>query len=264
MLEAILAFGNFLNSGTGRGGAHGFKIEALAMLNNVKDVKGDTLLDYIVRYHQREKPGVLPLDDMPNLSKSNDISLEAIGEEVNVLIESVSNVAAQIAAIGDDASLASFKAQMESFSIEAVQVRDEIVSLRALMMEKLQLMMAHFGERNKVAQGRQEDVLRMLREFSAEVDAVLKKDAEKEERDAKKKSKVGVGAAKGGAKARIKVLAPGAGEAPLPPRATVAPEDEAPPPMSPKEEMMNVTAKPVPVMNGTIGEAPPRNDVSDI
>jgi hypothetical protein len=191
MLEAILAFGNFLNSGTGRGGAFGFKLEALAMLSSVKDSKGDSLLDYIVRWHLRKKPGVLPMDDMPTLPKSASISLEAIGDEVTALIENVTSATTQIAGIGEDATLAAFKKEMEIFANEAVKVRDEIVSLRALMMEKLQLMMAHFGERNKAARGRQEDILRMLREFQAEVQGVIQKDADKVERDTKKATKGG-------------------------------------------------------------------------
>lgn len=189
MLEAILAMGNFLNSGTGRGGAHGFKLEALAMLSTVKDAKGDTLLEYIVRWHLKEKPGILPIDDMPNLERSATISLEAIGDEVGTLIESVTNATTQINGIGDDASLAAFKKEMEEFAAEAVKVKDEIVSLRALMMEKLQLMMAHFGERNKAARGRQEDMLRMLREFQDSLNNVLSAEAEKEERAAKKSGK---------------------------------------------------------------------------
>eukprot|EP00173_Palmaria_palmata_P005065 Plantae.Rhodophyta-Palmaria_palmata.ctg8174.p1 GENE.Plantae.Rhodophyta-Palmaria_palmata.ctg8174~~Plantae.Rhodophyta-Palmaria_palmata.ctg8174.p1 ORF type:complete len:389 (+),score=105.19 Plantae.Rhodophyta-Palmaria_palmata.ctg8174:141-1169(+) len=195
MLECILAMGNFLNSGTGRGGAHGFKLEALAMLNNVKDAKGDTLLDFIVRWNKTERPGVLPIDDMPTLSRSATISLEAIGDSVGTLIQSVTDATAQINSIGDDPALATFKTEMVDFATDAVKVKDEIVSLRALMMEKLQLMMAHFGERNKAARGRQEDVLRMLREFQDELGVILARDAEKEERDAKKTAKVNGGKA---------------------------------------------------------------------
>eukprot|EP00173_Palmaria_palmata_P003091 Plantae.Rhodophyta-Palmaria_palmata.ctg3219.p1 GENE.Plantae.Rhodophyta-Palmaria_palmata.ctg3219~~Plantae.Rhodophyta-Palmaria_palmata.ctg3219.p1 ORF type:complete len:400 (+),score=87.03 Plantae.Rhodophyta-Palmaria_palmata.ctg3219:46-1200(+) len=184
-LEAVLALGNFLNSGTGRGGAHGFKLEALAMLSTVKDAKGGTLLEYMVRMVSRDIPGLLPLDDMPTLPRSAELSLEAIGDEVQALLESVTNVTEQITQIGDDSTLAVFKAEMETFASDAVKVREEIVSLRGLMMQKLQSMMQHFGERNKMARGRQEDLLRMLREFIVDVDSAINRAKEKEERQRK-------------------------------------------------------------------------------
>jgi diaphanous 1 len=189
VLEAILALGNFLNSGTGRGGAHGFKLEALAMLSSVKDSKGDTLLDYIVRYHLKNKPGVLPMTDMPTLHRSADLSLEGMAESVQHLIDNVTNATAQVGAIGTDPSLANFKKEMETFAGDAVKVKDEVVALKNVMLENLQLLMGHFGERNKAARGRQEDTMRMLREFNAEIEAVLKKEADKKAVKAKKGAK---------------------------------------------------------------------------
>ncbi|CAN8071723.1 unnamed protein product [Agarophyton chilense] len=189
ILEVILALGNFLNSGTGRGGAHGFKLEALAMLSTVKDSKGESLLDYLVKLLKEDFTHVLPLDDMPTLEQSATISLDAIGENTQALLDSVTNVAEQIKQIGDDPSMANFKSEMVTFSEEANKVREEIVSLRALMMEKLQLMMGHFGERNKASRGRQEDILRMLREFVSELLEGIARHDEKFERQAKKMAK---------------------------------------------------------------------------
>lgn len=186
VLESILALGNFLNSGTGRGGAHGFKLEALAMLSTVKDAKGNTLLDYLVYMLERDNVGLLPLDDMPTLERSKELSLEAIGEEVQALLESVTNVGEQIKQIGEDATLAAFKAEMVTFAEEAGKVREEIVSLRGLMMQKLQSMMQHFGERNKMSRGRQEDILRMLREFCSDVEGGIARAKERDERARKK------------------------------------------------------------------------------
>lgn len=189
VLEAILALGNFLNSGTGRGGAHGFKLEALAMLSTVKDAKGHTLLDYLIYMLERDHAGLLPIDDMPTLERSKELSLEAIGEEVQALLESVTNVSEQIKQIGDDPTLAAFKEEMEVFAEEAVKVREEIVSLRGLMMQKLQSMMQHFGERNKMSRGRQEDILRMLREFGNDIVAGLKRAEEQGARQRKAAAK---------------------------------------------------------------------------
>lgn len=189
VLEVILAIGNFLNSGTARGGAHGYKLEALAMLSTVKDSKGDTLLDYLVNVLRKDFPHVLPLDDMPTLERSSTISLDAISEDVQSILDTVTNVSEQIRGIGNDESLRAFKQEMEGFEEEAKKVREEIVSLRALMMDKLQNMMGHFGERNKAARGRQEDILRMLREFVEELRQAVANVEEKEQRELKKAAK---------------------------------------------------------------------------
>ena len=188
-LETVLTLGNFLNSGTGRGGAHGFKLEALAMLSTVKDGQGGTLLDYLVMLLEKKFPGTIPLDDMPTLPRSSDISLDAIGENVQSLLDSINNVGEQIKTIGNNAELADFLVEMQTFAEEAGKVRDEIVSLRALMMEKLQGMMGYFGERNKMARGKQEDILRMLREFTADTVAARERLLEKWEREKRKAEK---------------------------------------------------------------------------
>lgn len=192
VLDAVLTLGNFLNSGTGRGGAHGFKLEALAMLNTVKDKNGDTLLDYLIAILESTAPGLIPLDDMPTVPRSKEISLDAIGEEVQALLESINNVSEQIKTIPEsDSEMALFLGEMNQFAADAAVVRDEIVSLRAIMMEKLQGMMAYFGERNKMARGRQEDVLRMLREFMTETNAARQRLLEKKMREEKAAAKAG-------------------------------------------------------------------------
>lgn len=199
ILEVVLSLGNFLNSGTGRGGAHGFKLEALAMLSTVKDANGDSLLEYLVKVLMRDFPGTLPLDDMPTLQRSATISLDGIAEAVQQLLDGVNQVKEEIKTLGEDAGMAKFKSDMEGFAEEASKVREEVVSLRGLMMDKLQSMMAHFGERNKAARGRQEDVMRMLREFSDELQAEVMKADEQAERERKKAAKAsGKGGGGGG------------------------------------------------------------------
>ncbi|KAA8499602.1 Formin-like protein 20 [Porphyridium purpureum] len=186
-LVTILAIGNFLNSGTPKGGCLGFKLEGLAMLNTIKDSKGNTLLDYIYSEILRDAEWAAEWTDMPTLHHSADISLDGINEDVQALLDSVQNVNQQIASIGSDAELAAFKTEMEAFAAEAMKTREEIMSLRGVMSSKCEELMGHFGERNKNSRARQEDVLRMLREFDAEIKAAAFKKKEKEERDGKAK-----------------------------------------------------------------------------
>mmetsp|Transcript_448 Transcript_448/g.1548 ORF Transcript_448/g.1548 Transcript_448/m.1548 type:complete len:677 (+) Transcript_448:176-2206(+) len=187
ILEVILALGNTLNSGTNKGGAHGYKLEALAALQTVKDCNGLNLQDYLVDFLQREYPGLLPIDDMPALPQSENISLDAINDNVQHLLESINSVNDQVRQIGADPTLAKFKGEMEKFLVDANKAREEIVSLRGLMMKKLEELMGYFGERNKSARGRQEDTLRMLREFVVELSACTMRWEERKERENKQK-----------------------------------------------------------------------------
>ena len=51
MCEVTLAIGNYLNGGTGKGAAWGFRLDALNKLGGTKSQDGtSTLLHYIARY----------------------------------------------------------------------------------------------------------------------------------------------------------------------------------------------------------------------
>ena len=105
------------------------------------------------------------------------------------LLESVTNTSEQIKQIGEDLTLAVFEAEMEFFAEEAAKVREKIVSLRGLMMQKLKSMMPHFGESNKSSRGRQEDILRILYEFTKDIDAGQVRSKEFRERQKKQAAK---------------------------------------------------------------------------
>ena len=52
--EVVLPLGSFLNPKTVCGGAHGIKLEALAMLSMVKDAKGNKLSDHLFYMSERD------------------------------------------------------------------------------------------------------------------------------------------------------------------------------------------------------------------
>ena len=90
--------------------------------------------------------------------------------------------------IGEDPKLTAFKAEIEVFAEETTKttkIREETISHCGLMMQKLQSMMQHFGESKKASRGRQEDILRMLYEFTTDIDAGLVRSNELRERQRK-------------------------------------------------------------------------------
>mmetsp|Transcript_36235 Transcript_36235/g.144927 ORF Transcript_36235/g.144927 Transcript_36235/m.144927 type:complete len:698 (-) Transcript_36235:195-2288(-) len=187
VLEVILALGNTLNSGTNKGGAHGFKLEALAAIQTVKDCNGQNLQDFLIEFLENEYTGLLPIDDMPALPQSEFISLDGINDNVQHLLESINSVNSQVKAVGADPSLAKFKTEMETFLVDANKAREEIVSLKGFMENKLEEYMAYVGERNKKSRNRQEDTIRLIREFLIELRDALIRYEEKQARKNKGK-----------------------------------------------------------------------------
>ena len=60
LLEIVLALGNYLNGGTFRGRAYGFKLEALTKLKDTKAADNQTtLLHYIVQLVSSKHPDIL-------------------------------------------------------------------------------------------------------------------------------------------------------------------------------------------------------------
>jgi len=57
ILKTVLAFGNYMNGGTPKGQAYGFKLSALTKLENSKTWdNSSTLLDYVVSYIENKQP----------------------------------------------------------------------------------------------------------------------------------------------------------------------------------------------------------------
>ncbi|KAI9467190.1 hypothetical protein BJY52DRAFT_1236932 [Lactarius psammicola] len=72
VLQAVLTVGNALNGSSFRGGARGFRLEALLKLRETKSVKGGaecpTLLHYVARVLLRTDPTLVTfLEDMPHI-----------------------------------------------------------------------------------------------------------------------------------------------------------------------------------------------------
>eukprot|EP00871_Galdieria_phlegrea_P000017 jgi/Galph1/1015/GphlegSOOS_G5849.1 len=198
VLELVLRVGNMLNGGTNRGGAVGFKLETLSTLRTFKSPKGLTLVQYIVKLLERNYPGIMPIEDeIPNLAQSAQISLEGISEDVAQVLDSITTVSQQVQKVGDDSRLRAFKEEMDAFANSSYQIRDDIVELRANLVEKLQDMMVWFGEhRNKTNRGRQEEVLKILRNFVEDMNVAKKQNVLQDKREEEKAKKAAKAAAK--------------------------------------------------------------------
>ncbi len=59
VLEIILGIGNYLNGGTFRGSAYGFKLSTVAELLSFKTNSGVTMMEYLVTFCRKHYPDAL-------------------------------------------------------------------------------------------------------------------------------------------------------------------------------------------------------------
>lgn len=94
--EIILAFGNFMNGGSFRGGAYGFRLDCLKILNEVKSKDNKTtLLQYIIIYINDELQKNKLFDIMKNLENFDNLQFQSIMElnkDLNMKFNDVKNL----------------------------------------------------------------------------------------------------------------------------------------------------------------------------
>lgn len=94
ILELILLFGNFLNSGSARGPAFGFDISFLTKLNDTKDKNNkQTLLQYIVEIIEKKFPELLSFGkELPHAEDAVKVSFEKINENMKQISTSLDHL----------------------------------------------------------------------------------------------------------------------------------------------------------------------------
>lgn len=98
MLEVVLAVGNYINGGTFRGGAWGFKIDALTKLTETKASNPRlTLLNYLVDFVEQKHPDALSfMQDLARCSEAARISLVTTLQELRDLTTAVNELDAEL------------------------------------------------------------------------------------------------------------------------------------------------------------------------
>ena len=101
-LKLVLAVGNYMNGGSFRGGAAGFKLDTLRKLQDVRStkLKGKTLLDFLAK---------LVVNKHPAIAEGMEAELQNVGRGTKVAF---SNISTQLAAM--QRSLKASHAKMES------------------------------------------------------------------------------------------------------------------------------------------------------
>ncbi len=101
VVEAVLTIGNFLNAGTARGGAVGYKLDALSKLKTTKATNETkiTLTQYLVMIMERDYPPAAKLDaKFPSLADALRLSFSELSADLEKLAGRLSEVEREVAA----------------------------------------------------------------------------------------------------------------------------------------------------------------------
>jgi len=86
ILEIVLAFGNFLNSGTTKGNAIGFNLRSLEKLQDTKSNDKTNFLNIIVEYIEDHNPDIGNwTKDLANIKSATKVTLESIQDDLKEL-----------------------------------------------------------------------------------------------------------------------------------------------------------------------------------
>lgn len=108
VLATVLGIGNFLNAGTAKGQARGFRLETLPKLCDTKTRGGDlTLLHYIVQVVGKKAPAALTFyKDIPHVATAKRVSKDDIAKELATFQRGVALLGSEVTALTQEAEAA--------------------------------------------------------------------------------------------------------------------------------------------------------------
>lgn len=110
VLATVLGIGNFLNSGTAKGKAKGFRLDTLPKLCDTKTRGGDmTLLHYVVQVMRKKTPSAVNFyEQMPHVAAAKRVSKEDIAKELKTFQAGIAMLGSEVTALTAEAEAAGF------------------------------------------------------------------------------------------------------------------------------------------------------------
>ncbi|TFY77061.1 hypothetical protein EWM64_g6950 [Hericium alpestre] len=154
VLQAVLAVGNALNGSSFRGGARGFRLDALLKMRETKTVKGGpdcpTLLHYLARILLRTDVSLATfIEDIPHLEAAARVSVQTLAASVTSLINGLSKVNTEVKYARENRSTPAhdrFVNVMTPFATQSSRSIEAIKSMQMTLDADLRSLLAYYGE----------------------------------------------------------------------------------------------------------------------
>lgn len=149
VLEHILAIGNYLNGGTPRGAAYGFKLDTLTKLHTLRSIDPKiTLMHFLAHQLEEHNPEVVTFAaELAHVGEAKRLSLEQLRSDISLYSNELVMLRGQVQASSNDQTEGDrFQEVMAPFEKEAAEVLEdlnrEFSSLESLYTE----LVSSFGE----------------------------------------------------------------------------------------------------------------------
>jgi len=175
-LQAVLAVGNRLNGSSFRGGARGFRLEALLKMKETKTAKATadcpTLLHYVALVLLRTEPkSTLFIEELPNLEPAARISFHTVLQAVQSAIASRAKVEVEIQLmkqLRQPSANDQFVAIMQHFIAQVSGSVEALREMTASVENDLNSLFSYYGESYDSPDSlKAEDLFGMICSFSS-------------------------------------------------------------------------------------------------
>eukprot|EP01099_Mayorella_cantabrigiensis_P004858 TRINITY_DN3736_c0_g5_i1.p1 TRINITY_DN3736_c0_g5~~TRINITY_DN3736_c0_g5_i1.p1 ORF type:complete len:628 (-),score=241.18 TRINITY_DN3736_c0_g5_i1:502-2250(-) len=102
LLEIVLALGNYINGNTARGGAFGFKLDAMLKLTDTKGNNKANLLHYLCEFSEKKYPEVAGVDlEFPEFEEAVKFSVKQLNTDLGELRIGLRVVEGEVKQLGE-------------------------------------------------------------------------------------------------------------------------------------------------------------------
>ncbi|EGC36883.1 hypothetical protein DICPUDRAFT_150581 [Dictyostelium purpureum] len=213
LLEVILILGNFINGGTARGNAFGFKLNTITKLADTKSTDNKiSLVNYLTKVVVKDFPHLHTFaKDLTHVEAASKVSLSVLAAEVATLRKEFVQVQKSIETLNSGEEKDEFKTKFEDFCVQTSEDIDLITSASQQIETDYKELLAVFGEDSKSEPNeffgmflkfmdQYDKSTKENEQLSIQAEKIAKREAAKklkEEEDAKKKQMVEEGKQKG-------------------------------------------------------------------
>jgi hypothetical protein len=158
VLGSVLAIGNYLNGGTNRGQAYGFKLELLPKLQTLKagsaaGIPNYTLVNFLVDELERTAPRHLKFyDSWINVRAAATISIKNLVTDIRICQNDFRKITRELEAMSKMPSTpvrTAFERKMEPYVRQTTAIIDEIEATHQRVTQQLEAMLQAYGEAPK-------------------------------------------------------------------------------------------------------------------
>jgi len=185
LFSLILAFGNYMNGGTKKGQAHGFKICSLSQLTECKSENGQTLMEYLYLYSLKNNKNLLNfIDEWASLESAVSVDVPTLRlavNQINVKLNLINNRTKSTNSLATDR----FASVMKPFYGSASRKFENIKKTHVKIMKDLADLATFLNEKND----KNGQFLKTLDKFRKQFIFTMKQCEEREKREEEKKKR---------------------------------------------------------------------------